>query len=68
MKAILNSRFKPAQARQDVATKWFAYSINVAFHHHIFASRVWARGSTFSPAAGLKSGQFDRERNCAILA
>jgi hypothetical protein len=25
--------------------------------------RFPAQGSTFSPAAGLKSGQFDRERN-----
>ena len=28
----------------------------------------FSRDSRFSPAAGLKSGQFDRERNCAILA
>jgi hypothetical protein len=25
----------------------FAYSIDVVFYHHIFPSRVWARGSTF---------------------
>jgi hypothetical protein len=25
--------------------KMFSYSIDVAFHHHIFPSQVWARGS-----------------------
>jgi hypothetical protein len=32
------------------------------------SSGVRVLGSGFSPAAGLKSGQFDRERNYAILA
>jgi hypothetical protein len=53
---VQGSRFKPALARRDVATRLFSLYMNLVLHHHILTCQVWAKGSkvtTDGPATTL---------------
>jgi hypothetical protein len=45
--------FKPALVRRDVAMKLLSHYMGLAFHHHILARKVWARGSILVPGLHL---------------
>jgi len=66
---VQDSGFKLALAQRDVALKLFEYFIDVAFHHHVFPSRVWARGSMFKvQGSRLKGSGFGVQGSALPLA